>query len=502
MPRRWVRVRRRGAARGAVGGSRTMVPMPSPATERQQAARRAHPFPDSGACASRCPGSGIPHCNAWVVDAVGGEGHVLFDCGLSTERSLEQLTDALHQIGKRPRTPPSWSARTRTSITTAWRRPSSTRPAASSGCTPTTSTSRRRWKTRSGCWSSASPSDARVACPEELLQHYREAGVAPQDGVSGLVEPDRDLVEGVEVETAVGTWRTVETPGHAPSHVSLYQPERRLLIAGDHILGRVALYYDYGWTDDPVAEYLASLDKLDALDARLCLPGHGKSFTDVKGHVEAHREAALGRLDRVEDVVRAKGPATAIEMIPEIYGRPLSAENAGWLISETMCYLRHLERQGVRRAQRRAGAAALDRDGAPPRSVPDRPPQPGTGAVPHVPATRDEVEVVRSARARRVSVRVDRTTGAVRVTLPQRATLAEVERALTRHRRWLAARLARSPPCRRSSQRAGTGSPCSGKTSSWFANRGARGPTARATRCTCCWRRRSGAGAVAPGTCT
>lgn len=52
-----------------------------------------------------------------------------------------------------------------------------------------------------------------------------------------------------------------------------------------------------------------------------------------------------------------------------------------------------------------------------------------------------EVEVVRSSRARRVSVRVDRATSVVRVTLPQRAPSSEVDRALYRHRRWIAARL-------------------------------------------------------------
>lgn len=59
-------------------------------------------------------------------------------------------------------------------------------------------------------------------------------------------------------------------------------------------------------------------------------------------------------------------------------------------------------------------------------------------------APEPEVEVVRSQRARRVSVRVDRMTGVVRVTLPPRASLAEVDRALLRHRRWIAARLAES----------------------------------------------------------
>ena len=37
-----------------------------------------------------------------------------------------------------------------------------------------------------------------------------------------------------------------ETPGHAPSHVCLHQPERRLLISGDHLLGRTVIFFDYG----------------------------------------------------------------------------------------------------------------------------------------------------------------------------------------------------------------------------------------------------------------
>lgn len=63
-------------------------------------------------------------------------------------------------------------------------------------------------------------------------------------------------------------------------------------------------------------------------------------------------------------------------------------------------------------------------------------------------ASEPEVEVVRSSRARRVSVRVDRMTGVVRITLPPRAPLAEVDRALVRHQRWIAARLAEATEIR------------------------------------------------------
>ena len=113
--------------------------------------------------------------------------------------------------------------------------------------------------------------------PEDALRRYEESRRGEGIGVARVVEPDRDLVEGVEVETDLGTWRVVETPGHAPSHVVLHQPDRGLLLSGDHVLGRVSLYYDYGYTPDPAGEYLDSLDKAERLDASLCLAGHGRA---------------------------------------------------------------------------------------------------------------------------------------------------------------------------------------------------------------------------------
>ena len=103
----------------------------------------------------------------------------------------------------------------------------------------------------------------------------------PRDRPGGHAVRDRDLVPGVTVETDARDLDVVETPGHAPSHVCLHQPEQRLLISGDHLLGRVSQYFDVGYTPDPVGEFLHSLDVVDALDARLALAGHARPFTDV-----------------------------------------------------------------------------------------------------------------------------------------------------------------------------------------------------------------------------
>jgi glyoxylase-like metal-dependent hydrolase (beta-lactamase superfamily II) len=154
-------------------------------------------------------------------------------------------------------------------------------------------------------------------------------------------------VDGVTIDTDLGVWRVYETPGHAPSHVCLFQPERRLLISGDHVLGRISLYFDYGWTPDPIGEFLESLAVVDELDARLALSGHGKPFLDVHGHIEGNRALVRHRLDAALAAVSWEAPRTALEITPAVHDEPMTERNAGWWLPETLCYLGHLERRGL-----------------------------------------------------------------------------------------------------------------------------------------------------------
>jgi glyoxylase-like metal-dependent hydrolase (beta-lactamase superfamily II) len=125
--------------------------------------------------------------------------------------------------------------------------------------------------------------------------------------------------------------------------VCLYQPERRVLLSGDHVLGRVSLYFDYDYTPDPVGEFMASLDKVDALGARLALSGHGRPFTDVAGHVNANRELVSERLDTIEAACDGR---SAYDIARDVYGDMFSDITAGWLMPLTLCFLRHLQVQG------------------------------------------------------------------------------------------------------------------------------------------------------------
>jgi glyoxylase-like metal-dependent hydrolase (beta-lactamase superfamily II) len=189
--------------------------------------------------------------------------------------------------------------------------------------------------------------------PELVLRRYAEVAKGQVPGIARVVDPDLALLPGIEVETDLGRWSVIETPGHAPSHVCLFQPERRILISGDHLLGRISLYYDYGWTPDPVGEFLRSLDAVEALRPapRLCLAGHARPFTDVQAHIEANRELVAQRVAATAVAIEHE-PLTAYEIVPLVHGEN-AIHAAAWLLTETLCYLSHLEAIGA--AQREPG---------------------------------------------------------------------------------------------------------------------------------------------------
>jgi len=264
------------------------------------------------------PWPGVPHGNAWAIAA--GPGVVLVDTGYHEPGSIAQLERAMDQVNLRLEHVQLVAAthahsdhwgQAATIVDRAgcefWMHPNHEHGTRSAD-DPEAALARRLEVARQS------------GVPQAALERYRERfSQGMPSGIARVIEPDRPLVDGVQIETDLGTWTAYETPGHAPSHVCLYQPERRLLISGDHVL--------------------------DRLDARLGLSGHGRPFVDVHGHIESCRRLVHERLDAVRGALRA-GPHTAVEVAPDVHGQPLNEGNASWFLSETLSYLRHLERLG------------------------------------------------------------------------------------------------------------------------------------------------------------
>jgi glyoxylase-like metal-dependent hydrolase (beta-lactamase superfamily II) len=314
--------------------------MPS-STRKREVGRGERILPGVWRLRLPLPWPGVPHCNAWAVAA--GDGIVLFDTGLHEPGSFANLERALAQVNLKvehvrllvcTHAHSDHYGQAATIMDRAgcelWMHPDH-RHMTEAAADPDAALERRLEIARQS------------GVPEQPLQAYAEARRRGGGfGIARIVEPDRDLVGGVEIVTDLGTWQVHETPGHAPSHVCLHQPERRLLISGDHLLGRVSLYFDHGHSPDPAGEFLRSLDVVERLRARLCLAGHGRTFADVQAHIEANRRLVHERLAKVEEVLLA-GPLTAFDAVPRIYGEAITPLNASWWLSETLCYLEHLE---------------------------------------------------------------------------------------------------------------------------------------------------------------
>jgi glyoxylase-like metal-dependent hydrolase (beta-lactamase superfamily II) len=289
------------------------------------------------------PWPGVPHGNAWAV--LSGDGIVLFDTGIGGEGRFANLEQALRRAGFE-------LVDVKLLVCThshADHYGLAGPIKEASGC--------ELWihpawdHVRAYAEDPDEVIDQRVVVarqsgvPPAALEEYAERRRGEPPTIEALVPPDRELVPGVEVETDLGSWSVYETPGHAPSHVCLHQPERRLLISGDHLLGRISLFYDYGHTADPVGEYLRGLDEIDGLGTDLCLAGHGRPFRDVQARIGATRDEVLAQLDRVRGSL-GPGPKQAFEVVNDLVEGELSPAMAAWGLQIALAYLDHLALAG------------------------------------------------------------------------------------------------------------------------------------------------------------
>jgi hypothetical protein len=125
----------------------------------------------------------------------------------------------------------------------------------------------------------------------------RDPGCCQAEYLDQPVSPytiDQPLHDGQILRLGDADWQVIRTPGH----LSLWQPEERLLAVGDALSD-----YDVGWVnlalDGPqaAATALASLQRLAGLAPQVLVPAHGPIPADPA----AAFAAALGRAQRLVD---------------------------------------------------------------------------------------------------------------------------------------------------------------------------------------------------------
>ena len=160
--------------------------------------------------------------------------------------------------------------------------------------------------------------------------------------------------EGDIVEVGKYRFKCIHTPGHSTGHLCLFDETSKILLAGDHVLGDISPNIS-SWTEheDPLGDYLASLDKIYDLDVGLVLPGHRSVFTTFRKRVDELRKHHQERLDEVAGILdgislSAYDVAARMKWRVKAKGWDNMPTMQKWFASgEAFAHLKYLEVTGV-----------------------------------------------------------------------------------------------------------------------------------------------------------
>src|SRR5581483_9656288 len=133
------------------------------------------------------------------------------------------------------------------------------------------------------------------------------------------------LRDGDSIELRDRTLEVRYRPGHSPTDTIFHDPERRMLIAADHLLKHISsnplISRLPGETERPrsLVIYLESLRKTREMDVELVLPGHGEAFGGHRELIDQRFALHARRAEKIHGLL-ADGPLTAYELAQRMWG--------------------------------------------------------------------------------------------------------------------------------------------------------------------------------------
>lgn len=143
-------------------------------------------------------------------------------------------------------------------------------------------------------------------------------------------------------------FQIIWTPGHSPGHICLYEPNRKILMTGDHVLPTITpnVSIHSQTFGSPLGDYMRSLAKLEDLDVVRVLPAHEFEIKDLKKRlreIEVHHEERLNEMMRCVDA----GGSTAWDVAGRVvWATGRLADFEPWVqrsaVGETLAHLEYL----------------------------------------------------------------------------------------------------------------------------------------------------------------
>jgi glyoxylase-like metal-dependent hydrolase (beta-lactamase superfamily II) len=162
------------------------------------------------------------------------------------------------------------------------------------------------------------------------------------------------LKEGDTISIGEYVFKCIATPGHTSGHMCLYEPNKKIFVAGDHILNDITPNIQL-WSDEwnPLEEYLAALDKVYELNIELVLPGHRGIFKNCKERIQELKHHHQKRLDEIISIL-GKGSKNAFEVASQMSwdiicdSWDLFPVSQKWFATgEAIAHLQYLKEKGI-----------------------------------------------------------------------------------------------------------------------------------------------------------
>jgi glyoxylase-like metal-dependent hydrolase (beta-lactamase superfamily II) len=160
----------------------------------------------------------------------------------------------------------------------------------------------------------------------------------------------RPLRDGGKVELRDRTLEVHFRPGHSPTDTVFLDPERRILLAADHLLAHISsnplISRPLGseQRQQSLVVYLESLARTREMDVELVLPGHGDPITDHRSLIDSRFALHRRRAEKIHELI-AERSRSAHELAQALWGN-IAVTQAYLTLSEVIGHTDILVNEG------------------------------------------------------------------------------------------------------------------------------------------------------------
>ncbi|WP_372789307.1 MBL fold metallo-hydrolase [Paraconexibacter sp.] len=155
------------------------------------------------------------------------------------------------------------------------------------------------------------------------------------------------LTDGGELPFADRTLAVHHRPGHSPSDTIFHDPQRGILLGGDHLIGHISsnplISRPLDGTGLPpdrpraLMTYLASMRRTQAMELDVILPGHGVPVTDHRALIDDRIRLHDRRATKIAALIAGQ-PLSAYEIAQSMWGN-VAVTQAFLTLSEVLGHI-------------------------------------------------------------------------------------------------------------------------------------------------------------------